>query len=216
MTTMPVQSAPEPSSPARPNYWVGFVLNWFLPGCGFTYINRVGWHFGWMGIFFGISMVAGLLSALLPVLGILGGLLSIAAFVAMHVHYRNTYAYEFAPGTILSPVSNGLKWGLIVAHGILGFLIPLSIVAAVLIPNLLGARATAQKYANQAYAQNVYKAVAAAAATDEETSSDCLRGMGSYQVEPTSEAMSCVADFSDPSNPTIQVAFRNGQEIQLP
>jgi len=64
----------------------------------------------------------------------------------------------------------------------------IGILAAVLVPNLLNARRTAQVRAEQAYAQNVYKAVNAAIAEDtnfpELTNAACAGPFGTGNYSP--------------------------------
>jgi type IV pilus assembly protein PilA len=84
----------------------------------------------------------------------------------------------------------------------------IGILAAVLVPNLLNARRTAQIRAEQAYAQNVYKVANAAIAEDPniaeaDVDGDCKGGytVGSYDAGPAPATLTtCTVDY----NPTTQ------------
>ncbi|MFB9990835.1 hypothetical protein ACFFLM_02395 [Deinococcus oregonensis] len=206
-------SAP-PVVPLRPNYWLGFVLNFLLVGSGFTYINRIGWHFGWLAVSAALVVSVGLLATVQPVLGFVGLAVMLAATIAMQVHYRATYAHQFSAGRTGQPIRNGLKWGLIIGHVLLGLIFQVGVIAAILIPNLLAARERAQDTAANSYARVVYTGVVMAALEGKAQSGDCLRGYTT--MEPTSTAAACVTDVSDPANPTLTLTLTNGKTIDLP
>lgn len=214
MTAFPQTPSAPPITSLRPNYWLGFFLNLLLVGSGFTYINRIGWHFGWLAINLVLAVLVGLLASVQPVLGFVGLALLLAATIAMQVHYRATYTQQFSAGQIGQPIDNGLKWGLIIGHVLLGLIFQVGVVAAILIPNLLGARERAQDTAAQAYARTVYMGIMAATIDGTAESGDCLRGYTT--AEPSSNVASCITDVSDPENPTLTLTLTNGETIDLP
>jgi type IV pilus assembly protein PilA len=101
----------------------------------------------------------------------------------------------------------------------------IGILAAVLIPNLLSARTTAQKRAEQAYAQNVYKAANAyvaenLSATSAIVNGDCttaytrgLYGSGSAPGTISNTAGSCAVAF-DTATQKITVTVTQSGTVQ--
>ena len=93
----------------------------------------------------------------------------------------------------------------------------IGILAAVLVPNLLNARRTAQIRAEQAYAQNVYKAANAAIAEDPNIAEGNVDGncKGGYTVTGTTynaggapgTLSSCSVDYN-PNNQTVTVTYQ--------
>lgn len=89
----------------------------------------------------------------------------------------------------------------------------IGILAAVLVPNLLGARKTAQMRAEQAYAQNVYKAANAYLAEDVSRTSlptaTCMSSFtaGSYGAGTAPSSLSsCTASF-DSTTQKVTVTY---------
>lgn len=91
----------------------------------------------------------------------------------------------------------------------------IGILAAVLVPNLLNARRTAQIRAEQAYAQNVYKAANAAIAEDPniaEASVDSNNCTSGYTVEgysagsAPSTLTACTVDYN-PADQSVTVTY---------
>jgi len=91
----------------------------------------------------------------------------------------------------------------------------IGILAAVLVPNLLNARRTAQVRAEQAYAQNVYKTANAAIAEnpnideDDVDTDDCTDGyrVGSYNAGGAPGTLTtCTVDY-DPSTQSVTVTY---------
>ncbi len=97
----------------------------------------------------------------------------------------------------------------------------IGILAAVLIPNLMNARNSANERAAQAYAQNVYTAAFAHIADDVDNDlvdGDCTAGYtaGSYTVsDPGNIVASCTVG-GDNSAPTVEVESVNGTTFNLP
>jgi type IV pilus assembly protein PilA len=92
----------------------------------------------------------------------------------------------------------------------------IGILAAVLIPNLLNARRTAQVRAEQAYAQNVYKVANAAIAEDPDIAeadvdtNDCRGGysVGNYDAGKAPATLTkCEVDY-DPTTQTVTVTYQ--------
>lgn len=92
------------------------------------------------------------------------------------------------------------------------------LLSAVLIPNLLSARTAALTRAHQAYASSTYKSVMAQWAETGQlpTQDDCLRGAGTYTVEPLADALSCTIDRSNLEHPGVTVTFKDGATLSLP
>ncbi len=98
----------------------------------------------------------------------------------------------------------------------------IGILAAVLVPNLLNARRTAQIRAEEAYAQNVYKAVNAAIAEDPNfdalTDADCAGPFGNYDPGPAPGTIEeCNVDY-DPATAEVTVTWSGaaGDDVTLP
>ena len=77
-----VSPVPSPLPATRPNYWLGFALNFLLPGLGLFLIGAVGWGLAWLVL--GLALFAG---AHVP------GLL--IAWVGVAVHYRALYGQRW-------------------------------------------------------------------------------------------------------------------------
>ncbi|GGM96239.1 pili assembly chaperone [Thermus composti] len=90
----------------------------------------------------------------------------------------------------------------------------IGILAAVLVPNLLNARRTAQIRAEQAYIQNVYKVANAAIAEDpnideKEVDLDCKPGytVGNYDAGTAPATLTdCTVDY-DPATQTVTISW---------
>ncbi|BCP66376.1 type II secretion system protein [Thermus thermophilus] len=100
----------------------------------------------------------------------------------------------------------------------------IGILAAVLVPNLLNARRTAQIRAEQAYAQNVYKVANAAIAEDpniaeaDVDSEDCTGGysVGNYDAGPAPQTLTeCSVDY-DPTTQTVTVEWSGAGSGTIP
>jgi type IV pilus assembly protein PilA len=96
----------------------------------------------------------------------------------------------------------------------------IGILAAVLIPNLLNARKTAQIRAEQAYAQNVYKVANAAIAENPNIAesavdtNDCTGGytVGSYDAGKAPGTLTkCTVDYN-PTTQTVTVTYAGASE----
>ena len=99
----------------------------------------------------------------------------------------------------------------------------IGILAAVLIPNLLSARRTAQERAAEAYAQNVYKAAFAYVAENPDntvvTTEDCTGGYsaGSYSVPSPGTAVSeCTVEDAGDGTPKVTVTSIGGNNYVIP
>lgn len=205
MTT--IQPTVEPITVAHrpPNYWLGFLLTFFAPGAGFTYINQIGWHFGWLGITLLISVLGSLLG---------GGVIGLLVTVGMLSHYRDSYVKAANEGWQVRKVKDGVKWALIVGHLLLSGLFVVGILAAVLIPNLLGARQRANDAAANAYAMSMYTTVMADGLDRKAKSGDCLTHYSDLSVPDN--VVSCTIDASDQEAPRLTVTTRSGKTITRP
>jgi type IV pilus assembly protein PilA len=102
----------------------------------------------------------------------------------------------------------------------------IGILAAVLVPNLLGARRSATDRAAQAHAQNVYKAVLAHLADNPDTqpsdiSTDCAPEEGPYKPtadspysvpKPSFNMTSCTVNVSDDGDVSVTVGYSGGNK----
>ncbi|THF88386.1 hypothetical protein E7T09_04050 [Deinococcus sp. KSM4-11] len=206
-------TTPSATPVKEPNYWLGFFLNFFFLGSGFTYINRIGWHFGWIGIALASGVVTGLLMVATPGVGSLVSLVSLLIAIGTMVHYRNTYAAEFARGSIGKPIDNTLKWVLIGGHIVLGFVLQVGILSAILIPNLMGARTRAFETGGKAYARQVKTAAMIDALDGKLKSGPCVT---TVPVTRPDYVTNCSIDASNPLVPRIAVTLNNGRVITQP
>jgi type IV pilus assembly protein PilA len=102
----------------------------------------------------------------------------------------------------------------------------IGILAAVLIPNLLGARRSATDRAAQAHAQNVYKAVLAHLADEpgtdlSEISTDCAPEEGPYKPtddspysvpKPSFNMTSCTVTVQENGDVSVEVEYSGGNK----
>lgn len=206
-----LQSRPEQSPVKPPNYALGFLLNFFLPGAGFSYINRWGWHLGWLAIVFGVQIISLVLAAALgPATARSTFLLPLLAWIAMLVHYHFTYQQGAARG-FQPPLNDGVKVAFIVGQLVIGFFVT-GLLAAVLLPNLLGARMRATKAAENAIARNIYTQVLADQAEDKPLSTTCPTVPPVGQTRVTH----CQVDISNPDDLKLEVTFESGHTVELP
>jgi len=70
------------SSVNRPSYWVGFFLNFFIPGLGMLILGAMGWGFAWF-------------VATLTLIGMFQGVGVALAWVGMAFHYRALYRQKW-------------------------------------------------------------------------------------------------------------------------
>ena len=158
--TFPSQD-PLPQTQRPPNYTVGLLLCIFLPGSGFTYLGRWSWHLIWvlgLAVLNVVAFVAVASTGTFPLL-----LLPVLAYLGMLVHHHVVYGRirtSWASGTrpALSDVAKVL---LIVGHFFLN-IAGTGILAAVLIPNLLGAQRRAYDTGAQSCARSIQTALAIA------------------------------------------------------
>ncbi|WP_309569926.1 hypothetical protein [Deinococcus sp.] len=126
----PEDAAARPAAP--PNAIVGLVLNLLLPGAGFSYIGRWGWHLGWVVLMLALSAMGLILSRViglgLPIVLPFGG------FLVMLVHYSRIYTQQ-EQGNFQPPLAAGVKVALIVAH-----VVGAALLASVMVPRLLATR----------------------------------------------------------------------------
>jgi type IV pilus assembly protein PilA len=163
---------PQPEISGKPpNYAAGLLLNLFLPGSGFTYLGRWKPHLGWMlglGLFTVVLLMLMVAVAASPLSGAtwLLSLLPVLAYVWMLIQYHAAYAQALARFNPAAPpaLSDGAKLGLILGHVALGFvgIAFIGILAAVLIPNLLGAQQRAYDTGSLSCAKSVQTALAIA------------------------------------------------------
>lgn len=206
-----------PALPFKPpSATLGFVLNFFLPGSGFSYIGRWGWHLGWFGIlivlnilgvlgYVGSALLFGSNSSLILALPLTG-------FIAMHVHFSRVYA-RHDERNVWPTMEPTLKAALIGSHVILGFLLT-GILAAVLIPNLLGARTRAVQVGEQATARNVYTMVIVQDLEKTLRSGPC--DLGELPEDSRATITACAVEVRDGEEPALNLTFDSGRQITLP
>ena len=96
----------------------------------------------------------------------------------------------------------------------------IGILAAVLIPNLMNARTTANERAAQAYAQNVYTAAFAHIAEDVNNTlitDDCTDGYtaGNYSVNDPGNIVEGCTISGDENQPIVTVTSSNGNQYVI-
>ena len=189
----------------------GLLLNLLLPGAGFTLAEAWVWHLVWAaGLLFawmlaaGVAMAVGTPALLLPLLTTAG----------MLWHYTRVYHGQAARG--FEPVlSLGVKVALCVGQFLLGFFV-VGILGAVLIPNLLGARRSAQAAAEQSSSRNIVTQVMVQSVDGTLESGPCSAEVLAAAGEFRDQVRSCTVDASDPEAPTVTVSFPSGRTITLP
>lgn len=199
-----------------PSYALGFVLNFFLPGSGFSYIGRWGWHLGWFGIMIGLNILGGVLyfgSALLfasssPLLLAL----PLIGFIAMHVHFSRIYA-RYDDRNFWPPLEPALKAVLIGGHVFLGIALA-GMLAAILMPNLLSARNRAVQVSEQATARNVYTMVMVQDVEETLRSGPC--DLGELPESSRATITACTVEVRNGEEPTLNLMFDSGRQISLP
>lgn len=98
----------------------------------------------------------------------------------------------------------------------------IGILAAVLVPNLINARRVAQKRAEEAYAQNVYKAVNAAVAENTNFAAlnevDCAGPFGSYSPGGQPGTITACKVSYDPQTGAVTVKWTGaaGTNVTIP
>ncbi|OLV15776.1 hypothetical protein [Deinococcus marmoris] len=200
-----------PASPAKaPSQALGFFLNFFLPGAGFSLIGRWGWHLGWFGILAALNVVVAILSLISSSPLLL--LLPLIGFIVMHVHFARIYDWHEERG-VWPPLEPVLKAVLIAGHFFVGFILT-GILAAVLIPNLLGARERAMQVGEQATARNVYARVMVQDVDETLRSGPC----DLHELPESSRATlaACTVELRDGGEPALNLTFDSGRQISLP
>ncbi|GGR94193.1 hypothetical protein [Deinococcus sedimenti] len=205
--TLRPTAAPTPRK--APNLAVGYLLSVLLPGAGFTYIGLVGWHVGWIGILIALNVLGAVLAGVtsLPLFTLLPVLGWAAQLVQFGQAYARREAQNFRPD-----LENGVKIGLIAGHAVLNSIAVFGIVAAVILPNLLGARERANGAAEQAAAKSAYVQVMVAQVDGTLRDGPCPLEdvMGGEQIE------SCTVTDAASEEPQVTVTFKNGHMVQLP
>lgn len=203
-----VRAAPRPVSP--PNVALGYLLNVLLPGSGFSYIGRWGWHLGWYAILGALASVGVVLSVATG--GLLGLLLPLAGFVVMLVHFGRVYAEQDAR-RFQPPLELAVKIVLIAGHLFLG-LMSTGVLAAVLIPNLLAARTRAVATGEQATARQVYTLAMVAQVDGKLQNGPCpLDGLPESQ---RAQIEQCVVGIRGDNDVLVNIRFTNGRTVTLP
>ncbi|WP_157463488.1 hypothetical protein [Deinococcus pimensis] len=215
MTTVQPQLVPQPAR-TRPNYWGGFLLTWFFQGAGHTYINRPGWHAGWIGIHFGLSVLNAILINALPPLAVVSVLAQLAAFILCLVQYRNFYVQQFTPGVPVIGINDGFKWTLIAVHLVLAALAPFGVLASILVPNMLSARNRAMAMGHQSYAQAIYAQAIAQGAITTLRDGPCENTLQELPDTPYYVRSCTVTVGNNPADPKVTVRFNDNTTINLP
>lgn len=191
-----------------PNPVVGQVLNAVLMGSGFTYIGHWGWHLAWLSIGAALWLVATILGSLLSQAFLI---LPLLGWLAQFFHFGRVYRAQ-ADRNFQPALDDGVKVALIVAHFALSFMFT-GLLAAVLIPNLLGARQRADQAAERAVAMQVYTDVMARAADKGVQTGPCP---DLPVARPAAPVDSCRVDATDPQAPTVDITFTSGRSVHLP
>lgn len=198
-----------------PNRIIGGLLNVVLPGAGFTYFNKPGWHLGWIGILLASSVIGVLLSIVLQARAVL--LLPVMAYLVMHAQYfvlfNNKTSVAPAPG-----LENGLKWGLIAGHagiGIFGLIPLIGILAAVILPNLLGARERANSTAVMFYMRQVQIQAYGSSLGGAAYNGPCA-GVKDVTAAPKSVRSCTVTTVNNTDPPALSVQTVDGKTYTLP
>ncbi|WP_027481212.1 hypothetical protein [Deinococcus pimensis] len=214
---MPATLPQAPTPAGRPlNYWLGFWLTWFFPGAGHTYINRPGWHAAWLGIVIFLSLLGNTYQAA-PALGITALVAQVVLLVVRLTHYRSLYARQFTPGTPVTGIKEGLKWGLVSVHAGLGSAAVLSMVAAVLIPNLMVVGVSAEEQSHRDFARGVFgAAVQQHALRGPITTGSCVTRLQNMLLAPPNDLVSCEVTTDAEENSTIRMRFKNGDVFVRP
>ncbi|MHA0042933.1 hypothetical protein [Deinococcus sp. PEB2-63] len=197
-----------PTSRKAPNLAIGYLLNVLLPGAGFTYIGLVGWHVGWVGILLALNLTGALLVGLttVPVFGVL----PLVGFVIMLVHFGQAYAWRAAQ-QFRPDLEAGVKIGLIAGHAVLN-VAAVGLLAAVLMPGLLGARERAERSVEQAAAMSAYTLAISAQAEGTLRDGPCPL-VNVYKGE---RITSCTVTGAATADPKVSVMFSSGHNINLP
>ncbi|WP_293911705.1 hypothetical protein [Deinococcus sp.] len=161
---------PPPLAQKPPGYAAGLLLNIFLPGSGFTYLGRWNWHLIWMLGLAALSVAVVIAAAASGATLLLA--LPTVVYLGMLVHYHVMYGQIQAAWAAGAPpaLSDGVKLGLILGHVALGFvaLALTGVLAAILIPNLIGARQRAYDTGAQSCAKSIQTALAVAQIDNQE------------------------------------------------
>ncbi|ALW89844.1 hypothetical protein [Deinococcus actinosclerus] len=204
--TLPPTAAPTPRK--APNLAIGYLLNVLLPGAGFTYIGLVGWHIGWVGILIVSWMIGGVAAG--TTASPLGMVIPGLAFVAQLLQFKDAYAtrqaQQFRPD-----LADGVKIGLIAGHAVLNVAM-VGLLAAVLIPGLLGARERASAAGERAAAMSAYTMVIAAQSGGTLRDGPCPL----ENVVGRDRIASCTVSDAATDDPQVTVTFTNGKTVQLP
>lgn len=199
-----------PVRPATaPNVALGYRLNIFLPGAGFTYIGRWGWHLGWFGIVCGLNVVTGILSIvtgtptplILPLIG----------FVVMLVHFGRVYV-EGQERSFRLLLELPIKLGLILGHAFLGLML-VGMQAAVLIPNLLSARTKATQTMEQSIARRI-QIQATVAQLDGTLKADTCP-LESLSADERATIERCTVETTTTDDLLLGVDFTSGRSVSL-
>ncbi|AWT36588.1 hypothetical protein GCM10008956_18410 [Deinococcus arenae] len=205
--TLRPTAAPTPRK--APNLAVGYLLNVLLPGAGFTYIGLVGWHLGWVGILIVSWMIGGVAAATTasPMGMVIPGL----AFVAQLLQFKDAYAARQAQH-FRPDLADGVKIGLIAGHAVLNSIAVFGILAAVILPNLLGARERANGAAEQAAAKSAYVQVMVAQVDGTLRDGPCPL----ENVVGRDRIAICTVTGAATTDPQVAVTFSSGTTITLP
>ena len=209
--TFPEDALVAPARPVTaPNAALGYVLNIFLPGAGFTYIGRWGWHLGWFGILFGLNVVAVILSAVTgaPLLLIL----PLIGFVLMLVHFGRVYA-EGQERNFRPPLELPIKLALILGHAFLGLML-VGMQAAVLIPNLLSARTRATQTMEQSIARRIQ--VQATVAQLDGTLKAGTCPLENLSADERATVLRCTVETTTTDDLLLEMDFASGRSVSLP
>ncbi|UBV42136.1 hypothetical protein LAJ19_10900 [Deinococcus taeanensis] len=211
--TWPEDTLHLPSAPATrrpPSVALGHLLNLLLPGSGFSYIGLIGWHVGWIGILIVLNLLASVVAGLTGSSGAL--LLPVAGVGALLVHFGRAYAQREARSFRPDP-DNSVKIALIAGHAVLHLFL-VGILAAVLIPNLLGARTRATQAGEQAAARMAYTFALAEQAGGTLRDGPCP--LADVPDSSRDQISTCTVSQAASTSPQVEVTFRSGRTLQLP
>lgn len=194
---------------ARPGYVLGLLLNTVLPGSGFTFIGRWGWHLGWVLVMYAVFSLSLVLAVsglpvifAVPLLGLVGLLLH------YHFVYRQQVARDFQP-----PLQTPVKLILILGHAFLGVVLT-GMLGAVLIPNLLGARTRALQAGEQAIARRVQ--LQATVAQLDGTLKTGVCPLETLSADERATVERCTVETTTANDLLLTVEFTSGRTVSLP
>ncbi|MVN87933.1 hypothetical protein GO986_14320 [Deinococcus sp. HMF7620] len=202
--TLPAQAA---TLRKPPSSTVGYVLNFFLPGAGFTLIGLWGWHLFWLAFVLAMGAVAALVNE--ATASPVGQVLIFATLIAMMVHFGRTYGQQEAkefPSTLGKPAKIALVLGHVALRVVL-------LTVTTLLP-LSDARSKMEQAHDMALASAVKIEVVLAQADGKLRDGPCpLSGLSTTYRD---KIASCTVTGSASKEPDISLILTDGQTLSVP